>query len=615
MINAWSKYSKSHSDAPLFIEQLLKRLLDEQRAGNKEAKANIDLYNILLDSWACEALFRNNNAMASQRAREILVLLQETYETEASASSDHDENCIIQPNAESFSVVFHVVNKVEGPTIARRVLAWMEHLYQKGKNVSAQPLKKHYIMLLDAYANSRDDNSGQLAEGFIRHMKATGLVQPDTLCYNIAIKAWLKARRGRESAEHAQQLLEEMEAPRDIITYSSVIAAWGGSGMRSHAVDRAEKLLQDIQDSPDLQPNTVLLNSVMSTWVKSRTPQATQRTQELLEQMERTNSTYPPDLISYNTHIHALSLHAKRPGYAQRANDLLLQLEKKYKKGQLSFRPNLFTYNLVIDAWSRAGDYDAAWSAVRVLRSLISSDQTPDPDTFSFNQVFSALSKSTKPGAAALAEKLLGYMEDAYKLKMHPNAKPDVIGYTSVIVTLTRSREPDAAERAERILTRMKERYQAGESYMKPNRACFNALIDCWAKSGRGTFAARKAEALLREMEELCALGDQAVSPNIVTYNAVLNSWAKSGTRCCGNQAEKYLDRMWKLYHDGDGAIAPNEFSYNTVRDAAAEETIDSPIFITYDVSHNGLFPLHPMTIRLLMPFPRARVKPKPKRH
>jgi hypothetical protein len=150
---------------------------------------------------------------------------------------------------------------------------------------------------------------------------------------------------------------------------------------------------------------------------------------------------------------------------------------------------------------------------------------------------------------------------------------------------------------------------------MKPNRACFNALIDCWAKSGRGTFAARKAEALLREMEELCALGDQAVSPNIVTYNAVLNSWAKSGTRCCGNQAEKYLDRMWKLYHDGDGAIAPNEFSYNTVRDAAAEETIDSPIFITYDVSHNGLFPLHPMTIRLLMPFPRARVKPKPKRH
>eukprot|EP00980_Cylindrotheca_fusiformis_P023262 scaffold10302_cov118-Cylindrotheca_fusiformis.AAC.5 len=560
MIKAWSRYSKSDANAPLIMEQLLKRLLDERRAGNQEASADIEVYNILLDAWACKALFHNqdnrdnsNPAMASQRAREILVLLQETFETESTS---------IQPNEESFSLVFHVVNKVEGPTIARRVLAWMEHLYQKGKNVHAQPLKKHYIMLLDAYAN---DSAGLLAEGFIRHMKATGLVQPDTLCYNMAMKAWLKARKGRESAEHAQLLLEEMPE-KDIVSYSSVIAAWGASGMRSHAVDRAEELLQDIYDSPTLQPNTVVLNSVMSTWVKSRNPQAAQRTRELLDTMNQSKGAYPPDLISYNTHIHALSLHAKRPGYAQRANELLLELEQKYQQRQISFRPNLFTYNLVIDAWSRATDYDAAWSAVRVLRSLISSDQTPDPDTFSFNQVFVALSKSIKPGAAALAEKLLAYMEDAYKLKMHPHAKPDLIGYTSVIVTLARSRETDAAERAEAIVQRMKERYQEGETYLRPSRACYNALIDCWAKSGKGTLAARKAEALLQEMED-----DPTLSPNIVTYNAVLNSWAKSGTRCCGNQAEKYLDRMWQLYNDGDDAIAPNEFSYNTVINAISK--------------------------------------------
>jgi hypothetical protein len=111
----------------------------------------------------------------------------------------------------------------------------------------------------------------------------------------------------------------------------------------------------------------------------------------------------------------------------------------------------------------------------------------------------------------------------------------------------------------------MKERYAAGERYMKPNRMSFNALIDCWAKSGKGTFAARKAEALLKEMEEMCALGDSSVAPNIVTYNAILNSWARSGTRCCGNKAEGYLDLMWELYHSGDREIAPNDKSFNTV--------------------------------------------------
>lgn len=577
IIKAWSKFAKIDSDAPLFMELLLKRLLDERRAGNKEAHATIEVYNLLLDAWACEAIFRSTNSttatIPSQRAREILVLLQETYEETTTQQSTTEDNLPLQPNQESFSIVFHVVNKIEGPTIARRVLAWMEHLYQKGKNVHAQPKYKHYVMLLDAYANNRE---GVLAEGFIRHMRSLQIVQPDTYCFNLAIRAWLKAKKGRESAEHAQLLLEEMPE-KDIVSYSSVIAAWGQSGMRSHAVDRAEELLQDIYDSFTLEPNTVVLNTVMSTWVKSRNPQAVQRTQELLQQMENSSSKYPPDLISYNTHIHALTLHvARHPEYAQRANDLLLQLERDYQQGKISFRPNLFTYNLVIDAWSRAAaaaaaspfsssNDAAAWNAVRVLRSLISSDQTPDPDTFSFNQVFAALSKtkSRKPGAAVLAEKLLTYMEDAYKLKLHPNAKPDVIGYTSVIVTMGRSKEVDAPERAEQIVMRMKERSGAVgvATFVKPDRACYNALIDCWAKSGKGTLAARKAEALLKEMEE-----DPSLSPNIITYNAVLNSWAKSGTRCCGNQAEKYLDRMWKLYNEGDGAIAPNEFSYNTVR-------------------------------------------------
>ena len=555
MIKAWSKFSKDDVEAPIVIEKLLKRLLDERKAGVDEAKADIRLYNILLDAWACSAIFRTRvPEIASQRAREILVLLQENFERE----KDLD----IQPNEESFALVFHVVCKMEGPVKARRVLAWMEYIYKVERNIYAKPTKKHYFTLLNTYANSRDGNAGKLVEGFIRHMKMMG-VSPDTFCYNIAIKAWMKAKRGRESAEHADRILEEMDVPKDLVTYSTVISAWAASGMKSHAVSRAEELLRDIEESEDLEPNTVVLNTVMSTWVKSRNPGAVNRTEELLRRMESSESC-PPDLISYNTHIHSLSIHAKRDGYAQRAHNLLISLEDRYKKKQISYRPNLFTYNLVIDAWSRSQDYDAAWNAVKVLRKLIDEDG-PNPDTFSFNQVLSALSRSSKPGAARLAERLLDYMEDAYKMKMYRDAKPDVIGYTSVIITLGRSGEGDAAERAEKILERMKAGYAVGETYMKPNRMTYNSLIDCWAKSGQGTFAARKAEALLKEMDEM-AMRDSSIAPNIITYNAVLNSWARSGTRCCGNKAEEYLDRMWELHNGGDGNMAPNGFSFNTVR-------------------------------------------------
>ena len=552
MLRAWSRRSKFDKEAPLIVERLLKRLLDERAAGNTEAKVTTELYNILLDSWACAAIFGTHSpAVASQRGREILVSLQETFEREA----DPD----LRPDADSFYLVFQAVCRTEGPLISRRLLAWMEYLHKVGKNESAKPSRRQYISLLDAYANSKGENAGLLTEGFIRHMNATGIV-PDTYCYNIAIKAWARAKRGRESAEHADRILEEMEAPKDLVTYSSVIAAWAASGMRSHAVARAEELLQDIENTPGLEANTIVMNSVMSTWVKSRNPAAVNRTAEMLDRMEQ-SSNCRPDLFSYNTHLHALSMHAQRTGYARRASDLLEELQRRSAAGESHLRPNLFSYNVVIDAWSKANEYDAAWSALKILRNMIDG-QGPQPDNFSFNQVLSALSRSSRPGAAQHAERLFQYLIQAHRLQPQKNARPDVVGCTSVIVALSRSGEADGAERAESLLSQLKTAHASGEHHLKPTRAVYNALIDCWAKSGRGTYAARRAEALLHEMEDS---GDLAVSPDIVTYNAVLNAWAKSGTRCCANKAEEYLERMWELYDEGRGCIAPNDKSFNTV--------------------------------------------------
>jgi len=551
-LTAWSRRSKFDKEAPIFVEKLLKRLLEERSAGNLGGKVTTELYNLLLDSWACAALFGTHSpSVASQRAREILVSLQQTYERQNDAD--------LCPNSQSFSVVFHVVCKTEGPIISRRLLAWMEYLHKVGKNKYAKPLQRQYISLLDAYANSKGENAGVLAEGFIRHMNATG-VTPDTYCYNIAIKAWTRTKRGRESAEHADRILEEMEAPKDLVTYSTVIAAWAASGMRSHAVARAEALLQDIENTPDLEPNTIVMNSVMSTWVKSRNPAAVNRTEEILQAMEQSTSC-PPDLFSYNTHVHALSMHSHRPGYAERASLFVEKLQRRSEKGESHLTPNLFSYNLAIDAWAKADDYDAAWNAGKILRNMIDG-KGPQPDNFSFNQVLSALSKSSRPGAAQLAERLYQYMIESYRLKLHKNASPDAVGATSVIVALARSGEADSAERAESLLNQLKTAHAGGEHYLRPTRAVYNALIDCWAKCGRGTYAARRAEAILQEMEQS---SDPSMTPNIVTYNAVLNAWARSGTRCCANKAEEYLERMWELYDEGKGCIAPNDKSFNTV--------------------------------------------------
>ena len=76
---------------------------------------------------------------------------------------------------------------------------------------------------------------------------------------------------------------------------------------------------------------------------------------------------------------------------------------------------------------------------------------------------------------------------------------------------------------------------------------------------------ARKAEALFEEMEQLYEAGDELMAPDIVTYNALLNCWARSGTRCCGRKAETYLNRIWERYQAGDANVQPNAQTFNTV--------------------------------------------------
>ena len=595
LFRAWSHRSKSNPQAPHRMESLLWRLLEELRdsRGTKTDVSLPELFHKVLDAWTCAAIFRtlNDPVEASSRARQLLVVLQEQFE-----QHQHQQDLPQQewaPDRESFEVVLKLVCRVEGPRIARRVLAWMEHLAKSGKNVAAQPCLADYQLVLDAYAHggaghshqhlrhqqqqasgTSSVNDGVLAESLLRHMISVG-VTPDTLCYNLAMKAWLGRSakyKGRQTAEQIQSLLESMVAPPDVVTYGTAIAAWAASGMKAHAVERAERLLREMQDKHGLEPNTVVYNAVLSAWVKARLPNAADRTAELIRLMEEASlsgAPCAPDLVSYNTHLHALSYQAssQNPDAARRAQELLDRLERQYDDGTGSIAaPNLFSYNVLIDAYCRS---QQGLQAALALRQLL--QRGIEPDTFSFNQVLTALTKPTS-GSSKLAadptynatvhtaEQLLWYMDRSHRSGLHADARPVS---QSFAVVLAGHAKLGNAHRAQHILDVMKDRAAHGEDWLKPTRFCYNSVISAWAASSHGLLGARKAESLLQEMEEC---GDSSLSPTIFTYNAVLNAWARSGTRCCGAKAETYLKRMWDLYHAGNVHVKPNDFSYNTVR-------------------------------------------------
>ena len=263
LFNAWSNYQKHPGcDAAYRMESILTILANERiHSGNANINITIQIYNKLMDAWACAALFNTipNPIQASQRIYEILVTLQENYDISTPSTNQQRQQLLpansttidalplflpLKPNSESFHIVLHAVCKVEGVFVARRLLAYMEHLYRSGKNDCAQPTQSQYIQILDAYARLNSYQSSILAEAFLRHLKyncvnhstlsgrddstsnrSTMPLLPNTLCYNIVIRAWSRHRRGRETAEHADRLLEEMKESKsehcrpDIVTY------------------------------------------------------------------------------------------------------------------------------------------------------------------------------------------------------------------------------------------------------------------------------------------------------------------------------------------------------------------------------------------------------------
>jgi hypothetical protein len=380
-------------------------------------------------------------------------------------------------------------------------------------------------------------------------------------------------------------------APPDAVSFGTVVACWASSGMKVHAVERAEALADQMRRC-GLAPNAVVWNSVMSAWVKSRDPRAVGRTAEILALMEAAaagrqddvgEEAYP-DLVSYNTHLHALSIHASPSNdNAERADQLLRRMEEGIRLQtaaagnraaepvDLGIAPNAFSYNAVIDAYARSNQ---GMMAAHALRRLVRRRDVDglEPDAFSFNRVLAALAAGATAAAAAtaspaarekverqvdVAEKLLWYMDDTHASGVHARARPDAASFATVIHAHAKLANP---ERAQRLLDAMKD--DSRRPWLKPTTYCYNAVISAWAASGGGLVAARRAEALLEEMQ---AAG---LAPNSHTYNAVLKCWAASGTRCCGKKAELYLERMWDLYHSGNPKVEPNDFSYNTVRTA-----------------------------------------------
>ena len=324
---------------------------------------------------------------------------------------------------------------------------------------------------------------------------------PNSSHYTIAVDAWGKSRH-EDSAKNAERILMKMnemksKTPRVAptrVTYNAVMNAHAKQGNTSRAAD----ILEMMENNPSIQPLTNDYNVLLGSYARLGEPR---KAELVLNRMaNRCKSLgHPcvcaPDLYSYNMLLDAWA-KSDEAGRGRRAEDILQALQTEYDQGRCDFSPDARTYSAAICAIVRSNEMDSIQRAEALL--LEAQSKGIVPDEYLHSSLLDAYASSTKRGSAEKAEELLG--------KLEADGVAYAIAYNTVLKAWKGSESEDAAPRAEAILKRMEQRGFA-------DTISYCTVIAAYANKGDKSSAVR-AEEILKSMQEAGA------KPNTPTLNA-----------------------------------------------------------------------------------------------
>jgi hypothetical protein len=490
----------------------------------KRNKGQIKKLKFLMNQDVEKLIQTANYTEAIHKAKENIQRLEEMYQKEQDMECKH----LYKPNTHNWNMLIRAHGKSnarDAPIQAERILSQLKDLstnttHGKGSNDdpdhTIKPSVISYTEVIDSYAKSKLHNAAEKAEALLYEMLELAEqddgtydedIAPTSITCDAVLNAW--ARRGTiEGAERAEQILERMEYIRTkgknvniqptSYSFATVISAWAKAAKigETYSGDRAQHILKRMmefrkeilnQEGPDseyaklLEPDSVVYNSVLDAWARTRTPIA-----------------------------------------GTKADELLFQMEERKRMGDHDLSPDTITYNSVINCHASSGHINAAKAAEKVLKKMeVASKTNPAvvPNTLTYNQVLKAYSTSKLPEGTNRADIILRYMMQSG----NKNIQPDSFSFSTCLNIWAKSKEPGKAEKAYAILSKMLETYQlTGKEQMRPNEITHNTVLNACAFSAYTPDEEKKkalsiAVNIFNEMRK-----SDLVHPDAVTYGNML---------------------------------------------------------------------------------------------
>eukprot|EP00977_Amphora_coffeiformis_P027699 scaffold34634_cov171-Amphora_coffeaeformis.AAC.8 len=374
-------------------------------------------------------------------------------------------------------------------------------------------------------------------------------VQADIVTYNTLLSVYASEGLGSKAETLLKALLQDylhngestpVPAP-DSISFHTVALAYANSDGGIEAAQRAEFMVQRLLDPFDdfgrlgIEVSTILFNTVILAYSRSKVPQAGDEAYRVLQGMNSIDSA-SPDRISYGTVMDAYS-RCDRPDMAEKVFEE--QVASFRKTGDENLRPGALSMTLLIQSHSRSSNARKVEKVKIILDRILELRSEgillQDPDTWTYNIVLACMVSSEKSkDTAARAEAFVNAMKERARSGDN-NARPNGWTYSELIMMFLDLRDVHKAEQ------------YARESYEDPTidldiRTVARFII---AVAQQGW--AQKADFWLNDLLDRCEKGD-GKAPSVTLLGATVSSLYR--TAKTKPEALERIEHLVKRYED-----------------------------------------------------------------
>ncbi|TPX65066.1 hypothetical protein SpCBS45565_g05469 [Spizellomyces sp. 'palustris'] len=364
----------------------------------------------------------------------------------------------LQPSVDIYAALIHLYAKA-----GRRAIA-MEY-FDRMISIGLQPNVAVYTILIDAYYRAGD----QLTVRHLQKLMNLAGIEPDVVLYGTLIAGAARMGDFEEVVILFNQLTQRAIQPNDI-TYDGFLA-----GCAHHVEPEAIGRSVDAMRRAGAEPGVRALNSLLIALGKKG---YIDRASTLL--MAWKKSGRDVNTVNYNT---LLKIYAKVLGVS-RALELMEGLILT------GFKPNVRTFNILLNISLRSGDHTSSDKVLTAMR-----ERHIGADTVTYNTVMSSVTMSSSLGPI---------VEEARRRKI----KLDRVSFHIILRNFARERNATGAMNVFRLMRSMG---------IRPDLKAWTALIDAHGKAGD-----------LSRMEELMnILQEEGWTPDTVLYTCLVDAYGR----------------------------------------------------------------------------------------